>query len=116
MRKLVYGLAFLFAVGVTLPAEARRRWRRRSYYTHSAPINVWGDATTDQERCEREAAYQAANYAYYHVGANIGNFEGWGCGASADCGTCTPGYGMTLTGDASCQASNGQWFRVRSWR
>jgi|1_EtaG_2_1085319.scaffolds.fasta_scaffold65367_2 hypothetical protein len=110
------GVLFLFAA-VTPETQARRRWfRQRSTSYAYTYVNVWGVAANDQERCVAEANYMAANYAYYHVGANIGNFEGWGVGSTPSCGTCVPGYGMTLTGDAACQASNGQWFRVRSWR
>lgn len=111
-------LALLLLLIMTTPVFARWRRRfRRTYYpvTYSSPVDYSG-CETDQQMCEREAEYQAANYAYYHVGVNIGAFEGWGTGPTATCGTCVPGYGMTLTGDASCQAANGQWFRVRSWR
>ena len=108
-------LAILITLAVTCDADARRRWLRRRTYTTYAYVDVWGDATTDQEKCEAEASYMAANFAYYHVGRTIGNFEGFGVGGWG-CGTCTPGYGMTLTGDAQIQSSNGQVFRVRSWR
>jgi len=78
---------------------------------------IWGDAKTDQEKCEKEAEYMAKNRAFYHVGPCIGRFEGIGYGGShPNIGTCTPRYKMRLTGDASAQCANGQWVRVRSWR
>lgn len=98
----------VIAILATAPAYGRRRlFRRRQTRTTTYAVNVWGESQTDQERCAAEAAYMASNYVYAHIGPNIGNFEGWGCGWSPSCGTCEPGYGMTLTGDASCQASNG---------
>ena len=115
MKRMI--LAFLvFAALIPAQASARRRWRRSRVSVVYSVVDVWGDAQDDQGRCEAEAAYMAANYAYYHVGRNIGNFEGWGTSSQPDCATCTPSYQMTLTGDASAQAANGQWFRVRSWR
>jgi len=78
---------------------------------------IWSDTMTDQEKCQAEADYMAENYAYYHVGRCIGNFEGIGYGGThPKIGTCTPRYKMTLTGDASAQSPNGKWVRVRSWR
>jgi len=79
--------------------------------------SIWGDAKTDQEKCQAEADYMAKNYAFYHVGPCIGRFEGIGYGGShPNIGTCTPRYKMKLTGDASAQCKNGKWVRVRSWR
>lgn len=117
MKRIVLALLILLVFSSVADARWRLFGRRRgrTYSTYATAID-YGDAKTDQERCEVEAAYQAANYAYYHVGYNLGNFEGWGTGYSPNCATCTPRGGMTLTGDASCQAANGQWFRVRCWR
>jgi len=78
---------------------------------------IWGNAKTDQEKCQAEANYMAANYAFYHVGPCIGRFEGIGYnGTHPKISTCIPNYAMRLTGDASAQCPNGRWVRVRSWR
>lgn len=97
----------------------------RRNYTYSTPtystpksysytnMNVGG---SDQERCQAEADYMAANNITGHVWGCIGRFEGVGYGSSPNCNTCTPGSGMMLTGDACAQGRNGMWYRVRSWR
>lgn len=72
--------------------------------------------SNDQERCQAEADHMAANNIQGHVWGTIGRFEGVGYGSSPSCKTCTPGYNMTPTGDASAQGRNGMWYRVRSWR
>ena len=71
---------------------------------------------SDQERCQAEANYMAANNISGHVWGTIGNFEGVGYGYSPNCNTCVPNRSMRLTGDASAQGNNGRWYRVRSWR
>jgi hypothetical protein len=82
-------------------------------YTNSVP-NSQGNS--DQERCQAEANYMAANNITGHVWSCIGSFEGVGYGSSPNCNTCTPSGRMSLTGDASAQGKNGRWYRVRSWR
>ena len=87
--------------------------------TPSQGTDIWGDAQTDQERCEAEAAYMAAHRAFRHVGPCIGRFEGIGYrGRTPNLGTCRPHRNrrMRLTGDAVAQCSDGTWVRVRSWR
>ncbi|NBT35904.1 MAG: hypothetical protein EBT03_10290 [Betaproteobacteria bacterium] len=81
--------------------------------TYSYTSNVGG---SDQERCQAEADYMAANNITGHVWGCIGSFEGVGYGKSPNCNTCTPPRPMGLTGDASAQGRNGMWYRVRSWR
>lgn len=71
---------------------------------------------SDQERCQAEANYMAANNIAGHVWGVIGNFEGVGYGNSPNCQTCTPNSNMRMTGDASALGRNGKWYRVRSWR
>lgn len=71
---------------------------------------------SDQDRCQAEANYMAANGITGHVWGVIGSFEGVGYGNSPNCNTCTPNRSMSLTGDASAQGRNGMWYRVRSWR
>lgn len=71
---------------------------------------------SDQQRCQAEANYMAANGITGHVGSTIGRFEGVGYGSSPNCRTCVPSSAMNLTGDASAQGRNGMWYRVRSWR
>jgi hypothetical protein len=108
-------------------ASAFARPPRRVYYnntpSHNAPSNqkVYSytngiEGTNDQQRCQAEADYMAANNITGHVWGCIGRFEGVGYGSSPNCNTCTPSSGMTLTGDASAQGRNGMWYRVRSWR
>lgn len=91
---------------------------RRSY-TYSTPTASYTSSLhsgSDQERCQAEADYMAANGIRGHVGSCIGRFEGVGYGSSPNCNTCTPSGRMSLTGDASAQGRNGMWYRVRSWR
>jgi hypothetical protein len=113
---LVALIACLLIQGV---AHARPR---RGYTTYnSVPTKTYSytsnlSAGSDQERCQAEANYMAANGITGHVGSCIGNFEGVGYGSSPNCNTCTPGSGMMQTGDASAQGRNGMWYRVRSWR
>ena len=95
--------------------------RPRRGYTYSTPQRTYSYASnlqggSDQDRCQAEADYMAANGITGHVGSCIGGFEGVGYGSSPNCNTCTPGGGMNLTGDASAQGRNGMWYRVRSWR
>ena len=78
--------------------------------------HIWGNASTDQQKCEAEARYMAARNIRSHVGPAIGRFEGIGWGGSPNCRTCVPRRGMRLTGDASVRCANGMWVRVRSWR
>lgn len=96
---------------------------RRRYYTNSqAPTKTYSytsnvrDSGSDQQRCQAEADYMAANNITGHVWSCIGSFEGVGYGSSPNCNTCVPGSNMRLTGDASAQGRNGMWYRVRSWR
>lgn len=80
-----------------------------SYTSHTIGMS-------DQDRCQAEANYMAANRISGHVWGCIGSFEGVGVGYSPNCNTCTPSNNMRLTGDASAQDSSGRWYRVRSWR
>ena len=83
-----------------------------------SPSNgIWGDAETDQAKCQAEADYMAKNRAFYHVGPCIGRFEGigWATGGRTP-GTCTPNRRMRLTGDATAVCADGTVVRVRSWR
>lgn len=97
-----------------------RRGYTYSTPSYSAPSNTYSYTSnvggSDQERCQAEADYMAANNITGHVWGCIGRFEGVGYGSSPNCNTCTPGSGMSLTGDASAQGRNGMWYRVRSWR
>lgn len=86
---------------------------KTSSYTAYIPSESSG---SDQDRCQAEANYMAANNITGHVWGCIGRFEGVGYGSSPNCNTCTPSGGMNLTGDASAQGRNGMWYRVRSWR
>ncbi len=115
--RIIMTTAVLFFV-TTLTAQAAKP----KYYTHSQPtMRVQSytcsfNAGNDQDRCQAEANYMAANNITGHVWGTIGSFEGVGYGSSPNCNTCTPGGNMRLTGDASAQGRNGMWYRVRSWR
>lgn len=90
--------------------------RPRYYTTNNSQSYSYTSGLSDQERCQAEANYMAANNITGHVWGTIGSFEGVGYGSSPNCNTCTPGSNMRLTGDASAQGRNGKWYRVRSWR
>lgn len=122
MKVLLICLAF-----VCFCSSAYAKPRRQ--YSHSMPVQtskysipkvasytVATSVASDQERCQAEANYMAANNISGHVWGCIGRFEGVGCGYSPNCQTCVPSGSMTLTGDASAQGRNGMWYRVRSWR
>jgi hypothetical protein len=112
----------LVALMLCLFVQGVAQARPRGGYTYSTPTRTYSYASdhasggSDQERCQAEANYMAANGIRGHVWGCIGRFEGVGYGSSPNCNTCTPGGGMTLTGDASAQGRNGMWYRVRSWR
>lgn len=114
-RIALFLILTLFLVS-DVSAIGRRRYRVRTTYrsssSYSAPANCYSG--TDQERCQAEAEYMAAHGIFAHVGALIGNFEGWGYGGR-NCSTCTPRSGMRLTGDGWASGPGGS-FRVRSWR
>lgn len=86
--------------------------------------SIWGDAKTDQDRCQAEADYMARIYVpgetgIKHYGPTIGKFEGVGRGYGDKPPTCTPdpSRGLKLTGDATAKCLNGNMtIRVRSWR
>jgi hypothetical protein len=81
------------------------------------PESIWGDAKTDQEKCQAEANYMAKFYKFCHVGPCIGRFEGIGWSRSGKMpGTCVPRNRMRLTGDATAKCDDGTVIRVRSWR
>lgn len=111
--KIVFSLVLCLFVAGVAEAKPRRTYSSGavSSYTSSSSHGV-----SDQERCQREADYMAANGITGHVWGVIGRFEGVGYGSSPNCNTCTPGGGMSLTGDASARGRNGMWYRVRSWR
>jgi len=124
---LMRGLLVLVLICVCSVAEARPRRVYNSGSTsagQSANNFTYTSNTTssanigssDQERCQAEANYMAANNITGHVWGCIGSFEGVGYGSSPNCNTCTPSSRMNNTGDASAQGRNGMWYRVRSWR
>ena len=111
MRILIGSLVIYFCTILT--AEAAKP--KTIYY----PYKTYAYTTmssSDQERCQAEANYMAANNISGHVWGTIGNFEGVGYGSSPNCNTCVPNSNMRLTGDASAQSRSGKWYRVRSWR
>lgn len=121
-------LSLVLCVCVAGVAEARPRRGYTYSGTTSAPVSSYTSSGSvssytssvhggsDQDRCQAEANYMAANGITGHVWGVIGRFEGVGYGSSPNCNTCTPGGGMSLTGDASARGRNGMWYRVRSWR
>ena len=82
------------------------------------PESIWGDAKTDQEKCQAEANYMVKFNKLCHVGKCIGRFEGigWSPRGNPKPNTCVPRYRMKLTGDATSIMDNGTVVRVRSWR
>lgn len=115
MKVALIGLVLCVALQAVAHAKPRRG------YTYSTPTKTYSYTSgmnngSDQDRCQAEANYMAANGITGHVGSCIGRFEGVGYGHSPNCNTCTPSSGMSLTGDASAQGRNGMWYRVRSWR
>lgn len=112
--KLLNGLlVLLLLVNVAQAAKPR-------VYNYSQPTtktySYANNFGSDQDRCQAEANYMAANNISGHVWGTIGNFEGVGYGSSPNCNTCVPSGNMRLTGDASAQSNSGRWYRVRSWR
>lgn len=115
---------FMIALVICLSTIINAYGARPKYTTYSQPqvktysytSNTMPNSNSDQDRCQAEANYMAANNITGHVWGVIGNFEGVGYGSSPNCNTCTPGNNMSLTGDASAQGHNGMWYRVRSWR
>lgn len=124
MRYVTFLLLSVVFCSFASDALARPRQRSNNHYSYptasSSKVYSYtadiGAGSSDQERCQAEANYMAANNITGHVWGCIGRFEGVGYGSSPNCNTCTPGNGMTLTGDASAQGRNGMWYRVRSWR
>jgi hypothetical protein len=114
----IFMIAFTFYFCTMLTAHAAKpriqHYSQPQTKTYSYTVNLNGNS--DQERCQAEANYMAANNITGHVWGVIGNFEGVGYGGSPNCNTCTPRSQMGLTGDASAQGRNGMWYRVRSWR
>jgi hypothetical protein len=114
MRIFMIAIALIFVA--TLTAEAARpRYYSQPTMKVESYVNTY-NGHSDQERCQAEANYMAANNITGHVWGTIGNFEGVGYGSSPNCNTCVPNSQMNLTGDASAQGRNGKWYRVRSWR
>lgn len=111
MKNLMIAIALIFSISLTAVAA------KPKYYSYSQPTYTSSvGSSSDQERCQAEANYMAANNISGHVWGTIGSFEGVGYGSSPNCNTCVPSSRMTLTGDASAQGRNGRWYRVRSWR
>lgn len=113
-------MKLLYVIAVTLLCFNVAQAARPRNYNYSQPssktYSYANNIGADQERCQAEANYMAANNISGHVWGTIGNFEGVGYGSSPNCNTCVPSSNMTLTGDASAQGNNGRWYRVRSWR
>jgi hypothetical protein len=112
MTRLMLVFALYFCTSLTAHAAKPRI----NYYSPPKTYSYTTLNNNDQERCQAEANYMAANNITGHVWGCIGSFEGVGYGHSPNCNTCTPSSNMTLTGDASAQGKNGMWYRVRSWR
>lgn len=115
MRSLLILIAFAC---VYSEAQARPRYYSTTPTNNNKVVSYTSEVQSggsDQERCQAEANYMASRGIKGHVWGCIGRFEGVGWGSSPNCNTCTPGSGMTCTGDASARGSDG-WYRVRSWR
>ena len=79
--------------------------------------SIWGDATTDQQRCQAEADFMAKHRWFDHAGPTIGKYEGIGYGRCDKPSTCKPNAkGLKVTGDAFAKTKDGVTIRVTSWR
>lgn len=80
--------------------------------------SIWGDAATDQQRCQAEANFMAEHNWLTHAGPTIGRFEGVGYGRCSMPSTCIPhrSLGLRKTGDATAKTEDGITVRVTSWR
>jgi len=115
IKSMFYSCCFIFAFMNFAQADGTIYYSNNNHIvnkSHSYTNSFGGD----QERCQAEANYMAANNITGHVWGVIGRFEGVGYGSSPNCRTCTPSSNMTPTGDASAIGRNGMWYRVRSWR
>jgi hypothetical protein len=111
MKILFYTFTLMiFAISASASNPIYNHNNQAIHYKHSTNTMI------DQDRCQAEANYMAANNITGHVWGVIGNFEGVGYGNSPNCQTCTPNSNMRMTGDASALGRNGKWYRVRSWR
>jgi hypothetical protein len=115
MKTFMTAFALVFVTTLTAEAARPRYYSQPTTVVQSYTKN-YVSGNNDQERCQAEANYMAANNITGHVWGVIGSFEGVGYGSSPNCNTCTPSNNMSLTGDASAQGRNGMWYRVRSWR
>jgi len=114
MKIFAFSIGLLFVTTFTAEAARPKYYSQPTVAVQSYASNYV--SSSDQDRCQAEANHMAANNISGHVWGVIGNFEGVGYGSSPNCNTCTPSSNMRLTGDASAQAHNGKWYRVRSWR
>ena len=119
VKKWIVSFVLLAIVVMSTEANARR-WFRRSSNNNCSNGNCTTSSTqltgSDQQKCQQKAQIMASRRTMSHrVAPLIGNYEGIGMGTSRYCGTCTP-RGMSLSGDGAAQASNGMWYRCRSWR
>jgi len=114
MKIFMMVFALLFVTMLNAQAARPRYYSQATNKTYSYTSQQ--NFGSDQDRCQAEADYMAANNISGHVWGTIGSFEGVGYGSSPNCNTCTPSSNMRLTGDASAQGNNGRWYRVRSWR
>jgi molybdenum cofactor biosynthesis enzyme MoaA len=114
MKNFMIAIALIFVITFTAEAARPRYYSQSNTVVQSYTSNY--TSSSDQDRCQAEANYMAANNISGHVWGTIGSFEGVGYGSSPNCNTCTPSNNMRLTGDAAAQGNNGKWYRVRSWR
>jgi hypothetical protein len=114
MKTFMIAIALVFVTTFTAEAARPRYYSQPNSVVQSYTSSY--SSSSDQDRCQAEANYMAANNISGHVWGVIGSFEGVGYGSSPNCNTCTPSNNMRLTGDASAQGRNGMWYRVRSWR
>ena len=109
---------FLYAydtTSVVSDAELAEFWEKIEGEMN--PDSIWGDAKTDQEKCQAEANYMAKFNKFCHVGPCIGRFEGIGWNRSGGTpGTCVPFRKGRPEKDATSKCENGTVIRVRSWR
>ena len=128
MKRLVLGVLALTMVLVCtkdVDAIGRRRARRSNYYSY----NYSNYSTTNygysfggenpQAVAEQKVALLARLGYGFHSGGYVGNFEGWGTGATAEAaryGTCNGANCQTARGSAvAWSEAAGTWFAINIW-
>jgi hypothetical protein len=123
-RKTVIGLICLLLVAMTAAtSDARgRRFRRRSrvsYTNYNTNYGYTFDGETVQEIAQQKANLLAQKGYGFHPGGYVGNYEGWGMGATREqamWSTCNGGNCLSARGRAQAWSERaGCWFAINIW-